>query len=161
MKKRFIFFSLIFLLPSLALWGCYPWYMVPRAERSLVTPSNVYPQPGKIEADFLADQHDCHLWAFNQAGGQPAIDAINDFQIGNTAVGAFGGAFFGGLLGLAVRRPLAGAAVGAMIGGASGAGGSSYDAARAWSEFQNRYGFNYSRCMQSRGNIIAGPMPYR
>jgi hypothetical protein len=153
--------GLLLLLAPLALSACYPapYRAYPRhvpeeAVRAPATPITqvyFYPKAGQTNEQQSRDQYDCYNWAIKQTGFDPGQSAIpRDDRVRvvpmpppghDTAALAIAGAVLGALIG-GPRH----AGQGALIGAAGGAiAGSASDAARMESARQQEEAYAASR----------------
>jgi len=83
-----------------------------------------YPKKGQTQQQFEKDQFECHKWAKDQTGVDPAkpqqATAPPPPQQGGAVKGAARGAAAGALIGAAAGDAGKGAAVGAAVGGVGG-----------------------------------------
>ena len=127
----------------------------------------VMPSPGKPFAKFQTESEECQAWAFQQMGGQEAVDRINAnavlYGIIGGAIGAGIGALSGASWGYSprsTRRYAAhGAAMGAGIGTAAGAAQGAAASAYSGQQLQMIYDDAYVQCMYSKGNQVPGAAP--
>jgi uncharacterized protein YcfJ len=117
----------------------------------------VMPAPGKPFEMYQKEVQECKDWAFQQIGGQAAVDKANTTAIEHGAIGTLLGTVVGALIGSASGHVGGGAGVGAgagmVVGGASGAN----NAAMSTAQLQRLYDNAYAQCMYSKGNQVPGP----
>ena len=128
----------------------------------------VYPKPGQSQDAFQKDQYECHNWAKQQTGFDPAAPpqtaAAPPPQQGGAVHGAARGAAVGAVGGAIAGDAGKGAAVGAAVGGTSGAMRQNRNNPRrrkppeqAQSQQQAAYG-NYEKayatCLAGRGYSV-------
>jgi hypothetical protein len=128
----------------------------------------VYPKPGQSQDAFEKDQYECHNWAKQQTGFDPAAPpqtaAAPPPQQGGAVHGAARGAAVGAVGGAIAGDAGKGAAVGAAVGGTSGAmrqnrnnRASAQASQQAQSQQQAAYG-NYEKayatCLAGRGYSV-------
>jgi hypothetical protein len=128
----------------------------------------VYPKPGQSQDAFQKDQYECHNWAKQQTGFDPAAPpqtaAAPPPQQGGAVHGAARGAAVGAVGGAIAGDAGKGAAVGAAVGGTSGAmrqnrnnRASAQASQQAQSQQQAAYG-NYEKayatCLAGRGYSV-------
>ena len=127
----------------------------------------VMPSPGKPFAKFQTEAEECQAWAFQQMGGQEAVDRINANAVLYGIIGGAIGAGIGALTGASwgysprsTRRYAAhGAAMGAGIGTAAGAAHGAAASAYSSQQLQMIYDDAYVQCMYSKGNQVPGSVP--
>jgi Glycine-zipper domain len=124
----------------------------------------VYPKPGQTQDQFQFDQFQCHEWAKQQTGFDPAkpqMAAVPEAQTGGAIRGAAGGAALGAIGGAIAGDAGKGAAIGAGVGAGAGLlrqgarNRESADAARQAQGQQQasvqRYEGAYATCLRGRG----------
>lgn len=117
----------------------------------------VYPQKNQSPQQQQRDEGECHSWAVNQTGYNPATATTSEPTTGGVvrggARGAATGAVVGAIAGDAGKGAAAGAAGGALIGGMR-----RRDARRqqesAQAAGQNEYLRAYAACLQARGYSV-------
>jgi Glycine-zipper domain len=118
----------------------------------------VYPAKGQSPQQQQKDQADCHGWAMQQSGVNPAAMAPPPSgptgQVARTAgrgaaVGAVGGAIGGN----AGKGAAIGAATGALVGGMRRAD-QRRAAEQAQSQASAEYGRAYAACLEGRGYTV-------
>jgi OmpA family protein len=128
----------------------------------------VYPKPGQSQEAFQKDQFECHNWAKQQTGFDPAqpsqAAAAPPPQQGGAVKGAARGAAVGAVGGAIGGDAGKGAAVGAGVGAAGGAmkqNANNRAAAQASQQAQAQQQANYSNyerayavCLQGRGYSV-------
>ena len=127
----------------------------------------VMPSSGKPFAKFQTESEECQAWAFQQMGGQEAVDRINANAVLYGIIGGAIGAGIGALTGASwgysprsTRRYAAhGAAMGAGIGTAAGAAHGAAASAYSSQQLQMIYDDAYVQCMYSKGNQVPGSVP--
>jgi uncharacterized protein YcfJ len=116
----------------------------------------VMPAPGKPFEMYQKEVQECKDWAFQQIGGQAAVDKANTAAMEHTAIGTLLGTVVGALVGSASGHASGGAAIGAgagmVVGGASGANSVGMSTA----QLQRLYDNAYAQCMYSKGNQVSG-----
>lgn len=124
----------------------------------------VMPAPGKPLEVFKQESEECKDWAFQQIGGQKAVDEAQKRAATHAAVGTIVGTAMGAAIGGGVGHPGTGAAIGAGaglgVGAASGANSSEVSTA----QLQRLYDNAYAQCMYAKGNQVPGmqePPPLR
>lgn len=126
----------------------------------------VMPASGKPFALFQAESEQCQAWAFQQMGGQEAVDRINSHAVLYGIIGGAIGAGIGALSGASWghgprssgRYAARGAAMGAGIGTAAGAAQGAAASAYSGQQLQMIYDDAYAQCMYSKGNQVPGPV---
>lgn len=111
----------------------------------------VYPANGQSAEQQQRDEGECHVWAVNQTGFNPAT-ASQPTQGGllrGGARGAAGGAVIGAIAGDAGKGAAAGAAGGALIGGMR-----RRDAQQQQASAQDAYLRARAACLQGRGYTV-------
>jgi len=120
----------------------------------------VLPGTQKSMDQFRVDEGDCRLYAQSLVGPNSA-QAANDAAVGNTVAASAIGAAVGAIIGSASGQSGAGAAIGAgsglLLGSASGANASGYSSY----QLQRNYDAAYMQCMYARGNQVPGRVAYR
>ena len=124
----------------------------------------VYPKPGQSQQQFQQDQFDCHGWAKQQTGfdpAQPTMVAAPPPQQGGMLRGAAGGAALGAVGGAIGGDAGKGAAIGAGVGAAAGLirqNRNNRQSAEATRQAQTQqqaglqqYEGAYATCLQGRG----------
>lgn len=127
----------------------------------------VMPAPGKPFATFQAESEECQAWAFQQMGGQEAVDRVNANAVLYGVIGGAIGAGIGALSGASWgygprsrrRYAASGAAMGAGIGTAAGAAQGAAASAHSSQQLQMIYDDAYVQCMYSKGNQVPGQAP--
>jgi hypothetical protein len=128
----------------------------------------VYPKPGQSQDAFQKDQYECHNWAQQQTGFNPAAPptaAAPPPQQGGAVRGAARGAAVGAVVGGASGGDAGkGAAVGAAVGGTGGAvrqNRNNREAAAASQQAQAQqqgayanYEKAYATCLSGRGYSV-------
>jgi hypothetical protein len=128
----------------------------------------VYPKPGQSQEAFQKDQFECHNWAKQQTGFDPAqpsqVAAAPPPQQGGAVRGAARGAAVGAVGGAIGGDAGKGAAVGAGVGATAGAmrqNANNRAAAQASQQAQaqqqgnyNNYERAYAVCLQGRGYSV-------
>ena len=128
----------------------------------------VYPKPGQSQDAFQKDQYECHNWAQQQTGFNPAAPptaAAPPPQQGGAVRGAARGAAVGAVVGGASGGDAGkGAAVGAAVGGTGGAvrqNRNNREAAAASQQAQSQqqaaygnYEKAYATCLAGRGYSV-------
>ena len=158
-NRRFLKAASIIVTVLLLFTGCATAPLGPTVQ--------VMPSPGKPFAKFQTESEECQAWAFQQMGGQEAVDRINAnavlYGIIGGAIGAGIGALSGASLGYgprSTRRYAAhGAAMGAGIGTAAGAAQGAAASAYSSQQLQMIYDDAYVQCMYSKGNQVPGSVP--
>jgi len=116
----------------------------------------VMPAPGKPLEVFKQESDECKAWAFQQIGGQNAVDEAQKRAVTHAAVGTIVGTAVGAAIGGGVGHAVSGAAIGAGaglgVGAASGANGSALSTA----QLQRLYDNAYAQCMYAKGNQVPG-----
>ncbi len=126
----------------------------------------VMPAPGKPFGVFQKEADECKAWAFQQMGGQEAVDRANSNAALQGVVGGAIGAGVGALTGAAMghggrssgRYAAQGAALGAGIGTAAGAARGAATSAYSTQQLQILYDDAYAQCMYAKGNQVPGGM---
>ena len=128
----------------------------------------VYPKPGQSQDAFQKDQYECHNWAKQQTGFDPAkpsqTAAAPPPQQGGAVKGAARGAAVGAVGGAVAGDAGKGAAAGAAMGGTAGAmrqhsnnRAAAQASQQAQAQQQASYG-NYERayaaCLGGRGYTV-------
>ena len=128
----------------------------------------VYPKPGQSQDAFQKDQYECHNWAKQQTGFDPAAPpptaGAPPPQQGGAVKGAARGAAVGAVGGAVAGDAGKGAAVGAAVGGTGGAmrqnqhnRASAQASQQAQAQQQAAYG-NYEKayatCLAGRGYSV-------
>jgi hypothetical protein len=108
------------------------------------------PGTGKQFDQFRFDDGACRQYAYDSVGGQTATYAQQDSGIRSTIAGAAIGALIGGAV-----SGGHGAAVGAGIGGATGAIAGVGAADASGYDAQRRYDHAYQQCMYGKGHKVA------
>ena len=158
-NRRFLSAASIVVTVLLLFTGCATAPLGPTVQ--------VMPSPGKPFAKFQTESEECQAWAFQQMGGQEAVDRINAnavlYGIIGGAIGAGIGALSGASWGYSprsTRRYAAhGAAMGAGIGTAAGAAQGAAASAYSSQQLQMIYDDAYLQCMYSKGNQVPGSVP--
>jgi hypothetical protein len=128
----------------------------------------VYPKPGQSQEAFQQDQFQCHNWAKQQTGFDPAqppqTAAAPPPQQGGAMRGAARGAAVGAVGGAIGGDAGKGAAIGAAVGGTAGlmrqnqhnraAAQASQQAQAQQQANYDRYDRAYAACLQGRGYPI-------
>jgi YMGG-like Gly-zipper len=128
----------------------------------------VYPKPGQSQDAFQKDQYECHNWAKQQTGFDPAkppqAAAAPPPQQGGAVKGAARGAAVGAVGGAVAGDAGKGAAVGAAAGGTAGVmrqNSNNRAAAQASQQAQaqqqasyGNYERAYSACLGGRGYTV-------
>ena len=111
----------------------------------------VYPAQGQSPEQQQRDQGECHSWAVNQTGFNPATagQPQGGGVVRGGARGAATGAVIGAIAGDAGKGAAAGAAGGALIGGMR-----RRDAERQQQAAANAYQQAFAACMQGRGYTV-------
>lgn len=130
-----------------------------------------YPARGQGAATQSKDEGECHVWARNKTGVDPAALAANPPQqetgpavgggerVGGAARGALGGAAIGAIAGDTGKGAGVGAVAGTMLGGRrarENQAARNQSAQQAQSSQLNSYYGAYSACMQGRGYTMSG-----
>lgn len=130
-----------------------------------------YPARGQGAATQSKDEGECHVWARNKTGVDPAALAANPApqetgpavgggeRVGGAARGALGGAAIGAIAGDAGKGAGVGAVAGTMLGGRRARENQSarnQSAQQAQSSQLNSYYGAYSACMKGRGYTMSG-----
>lgn len=155
-NRRFLKAASIIVTVLLLFTGC--------ATAPLGPTIQVMPSPGKPFAKFQTESEECQAWAFQQMGGQEAVDRINANAVLYGIIGGAIGAGIGALSGASwgygprsTRRYAAhGAAMGAGIGTAAGAAQGAAASAYSGQQLQMIYNDAYVQCMYSKGNQVPG-----
>jgi uncharacterized protein YcfJ len=153
MKKIFSFPVVVGMIALFVISGCATMRM-PMNEESFYPMVDASAPAGKPLEAFRFDQSECRHWAFNQMGGQPALDAIAQYETGSTVLGVLAGAAVGLAVGVLTRGRAPLAVAGGVIGGTSAAAGAAQQAEMAMMELRRRYTGAYLQCMEARGNIV-------
>jgi hypothetical protein len=128
----------------------------------------VYPKPGQSQDAFQKDQYECHNWASQQTGFNPAAPpqtaAAPPPQQGGAVRGAARGAAVGAVGGAVAGDAGKGAAVGAAVGGTAGVARqnrANREAAAASQQAQAQqqagyanYEKAYATCLSGRGYSV-------
>jgi YMGG-like Gly-zipper len=127
----------------------------------------VYPKPGQSQEAFEKDQFECHNWAKQETGFDPAKPqtvAAAPPRRGGAVRGAAGGAAVGAIGGAIGGDAGKGAAIGAGVGAAAGAmrqGSQNRQAAEAARQAESeqqassdRYERAYAACLGGRGYTV-------
>jgi hypothetical protein len=128
----------------------------------------VYPKPGQSQDAFQKDQYECHNWAKQQTGFDPAAPpqtaGAPPPQQGGAVRGAARGAAVGAVGGAIAGDAGKGAAVGAAVGGTGGAmrqNRNNREAAAASQQAQSQqqaaygnYEKAYATCLAGRGYSV-------
>lgn len=130
-----------------------------------------YPARGQSSAKQSKDEGECHVWARNKTGVDPAALAANPppQESGSTlgggerargaARGALGGAAIGAITGDAGKGAGVGAVAGTMVGGhraRENQAARNQSAQQAHSAQLNSYYGAYTACMNGRGYTMSG-----
>ena len=158
-NRRFLKAASIIVTVLLLFTGCATAPLGPTVQ--------VMPSPGKPFAKFQTESEECQAWAFQQMGGQEAVDRINANAVLYGIIGGAIGAGIGALSGASwgygprsTRRYAAhGAAMGAGIGTAAGAAQGAAASAYSSLQLQMIYDDAYVQCMYSKGNQVPGSVP--
>jgi len=160
MKKNIRSFNVVSIIVTVLLLftGC--------ATAPLGPTIQVMPAPGKPFAKFQTESEECQAWAFQQMGGQEAVDRINSNAVLYGIIGGAIGAGIGALSGASWghgprssgRYAARGAAMGAGIGTAAGAAQGAAASAYSGQQLQMIYDDAYVQCMYSKGNQVPGPV---
>jgi hypothetical protein len=130
------------------------WALVPPVTAKMY----VYPQKGQTAEQQSKDEGECHQWAVEQSGSNPALASspetgADGSLIRGGARGAAVGAVAGAIAGDAGKGAAAGAAGGALIGGMK-----RRDRRRteenARASDQNEYRNAFVACLQGRGYSV-------
>ena len=128
----------------------------------------VYPKPGQSQDAFQKDQYECHNWASQQTGFNPAAPpqtaAAPPPQQGGAVRGAARGAAVGAVGGAIAGDAGKGAAVGAAVGGTAGvarqnranreAAAASQQAQAQQQAAYGNYEKAYATCLSGRGYSV-------
>ena len=128
----------------------------------------VYPKPGQSQDAFQKDQYECHNWATQQTGFNPAAPpqtaAAPPPQQGGAVRGAARGAAVGAVGGAIAGDAGKGAAVGAAVGGTAGvmrqnqnnraAAQASQQAQAQQQAAYGNYDKAYATCLSGRGYSV-------
>jgi hypothetical protein len=127
----------------------------------------VYPKPGQSQDAFQKDQYECHNWAQQQTGFNPAAPpqaAAPPPQQGGAVRGAARGAAVGAVGGAVAGDAGKGAAVGAAVGGTAGvmrqnrnnreAAAASQQAQAQQQAAYGNYEKAYATCLSGRGYSV-------
>ena len=111
----------------------------------------VYPAKNQSPEQQQRDQGECHTWAVNQTGYNPAYagEPTTGGVVRGGARGAATGAVIGAIAGDAGKGAAAGAAGGALIGGMR-----RRDARRQQDAAAEQYQRAYAACLQGRGYTV-------
>jgi hypothetical protein len=143
---RYLYLIIATMISLSLFWGCATAPFGPTVQ--------VMPAPGKPFDMYQKEVQECKDWAFQQIGGQAAVDKANETAIAHGAIGTLLGSAAGALVGSASGHASGGAAVGAgagmVVGGASGAN----NAAMSTAQLQRLYNDAYEQCMYSKGNQV-------
>ena len=122
----------------------------------------VYPKPGQSQDQFGRDQYECHNWAQQQTGvnpAQPVATAAPPPQRGGALRGAAGGAALGAVGGAIGGDAGKGAAIGAGVGATAGLirqGRRNAEAAQAAQQAEQSQQVSLQRYDQAYGTCLAG-----
>jgi hypothetical protein len=119
----------------------------------------VVPPPGKPLDLFQQEVEECKKWAFDQMGGQAAVDDANQRAIVKGVLGTLLGTAAGAALGAGVGNAGAGAGIGAGAGMVGGAGAGAASSANSTLTLQQLYNNAFVQCMYAKGNQVPGEMP--
>lgn len=130
-----------------------------------------YPARGQSPAKQSKDEGECHVWARNKTGVDPAALAANPppqesgpavgggERARGAARGALGGAAIGAIAGDTGKGAGAGAVAGTMVGGhraRQNQAARNQSAQQAQSAQLNSYNSAYAACMSGRGYTMGG-----
>ena len=150
---------LIFSLSLVMIWGLTP------ASAS----TYIYPNQGQSAEQQQRDQGDCHVWAVDQSGVDPAQVAqqpttttapAQGGRLRGAAAGAAGGALVGAIAGDAGKGAAIGAATGTVVGGSRQRRANAQREAQMQQTEQqkqaaiNEYNRAYKACMEGRGYTV-------
>jgi len=117
----------------------------------------VYPKKGQSAEQQQRDEGECHTWAVNQTGYNPATATSSEPTEGGVvrggARGAATGAVIGAIAGDAGTGAAAGAAGGALIGGMRRRD-ARHQQESAQAAGQNEYLRAYAACLEARGYSV-------
>lgn len=123
----------------------------------------VYPKPGQSQDAFQKDQYECHNWAKQQTGFDPAAPpqtaAAPPPQHGGAVRGGARGAAVGAVGGAVAGDAGKGAAAGAAMGATAGAirqGANNRAAAQASQQAQAQQQANYGNYERAYGACLGG-----
>ncbi len=116
------------------------------------------PAQGKPLDMFQQEVKDCKKWAFDQMGGEEAVEKARETAASHAAVGTLLGGALGAVLGAAIGDPARGAAWGAGTGAAVGTASGAQNSANSNAQLQNLYNNYYIQCMYAKGNQVPGIM---
>ena len=119
----------------------------------------VVPPPGKPLDLFQQEVQECKKWAFDQMGGQAAVDDANQRAVVKGVFGTLLGTAAGVVLGAGVGNAGAGAGIGAGAGMVGGAGAGAASSANSTLTLQQLYDNAFVQCMYAKGNQVPGAMP--
>jgi uncharacterized protein YcfJ len=114
------------------------------------------PAPGKPLEVFQQECQECKDWAFQQIGGQKAVDEAQKTAVTHAVVGSVVGTAVGAAIGAGVGHPGSGAAVGAGTGLGVGAASGANSSAVSTAQLQRLYDNAYAQCMYAKGNQVPG-----
>lgn len=118
----------------------------------------VMPAPGKPFEMFQKEQTECKDWAFQQMGGQDAVDKANSTAFLHGLTGAVLGTAIGAVTGAGFGNAGAGAGIGAGAGMAEGTAVGAGSSARSTKVLQHLYNDAFEQCMYAKGNQVASAM---
>jgi outer membrane lipoprotein SlyB len=110
------------------------------------------PGSNKSFDEFRADDASCRQYAFESAGGTPALAQENS-AVKSAVVGTVIGAAAGAAIGGSGRGAATGAGAGLLMGSAGGVGASD----QSGRNVQRRYDDGYTQCMYAKGHRVAIP----
>ncbi|MDR3580239.1 MAG: glycine zipper family protein [Oryzomonas sp.] len=119
---------------------------------------NVMPAPGKPFEMFQKEQKDCEAWAFQQMGGQDAVDRANTSALLHGVVGTLVGTAIGATIGAGAGNAGAGAGIGAGAGMAAGTADGAGSSAHSTRVLQRLYNDAFEQCMYAKGNQVPSAM---
>ena len=119
----------------------------------------VMPAPGKPIEVFQQEVQECKKWAFDQMGGQEAVDNANQRAALKGVFGTLLGTAAGSVVGAGLGNAGAGAGIGAGAGMVGGAGAGAASSANSTLTFQQLYDNAFAQCMYAKGNQVPGAMP--
>lgn len=117
----------------------------------------VLPAAGKPFDLYQQEVQDCKKWAFDQMGGQAAVDNANKTAVTHGVIGALLGTATGAVIGAGTGSAGAGAAVGAGAGTVAGTASGAASAAQANMTLQQLYDNAFAQCMYAKGNQVQTP----
>lgn len=119
----------------------------------------VMPAPGKPLELYQQEVQECKKWAFDQMGGQAAVDNANQKAVATGVLGTLLGTAAGAVVGAGVGNAGAGAGIGAGAGMVGGAGAGGASSANSNLTLQQLYNNAFAQCMYAKGNQVPGEMP--